>query len=380
MTLKRLIVLVLAVVLVGAPVAQAQAGADSGASAAAAKKKGKKCKKKGKRGGKKKGKKCKKRRGASGGSQGLPGKPVNPNPPDPPVEPDPLLIESLTLAENPLLAGSSGSGQVTLSAPAPAGGQPVTLGSADITRATVPDSVHVAAGQTSASFAVSTTVGPPTSVALTAAIEGSVENVQLDIVDEADLDSVALDYQCFPDTGQTYNSNVVRLNVRAPSDTLVNLASSDPLSLAVPSTVIVPQSSFTGAFSVNTLLTTPAVTVTASYDGVDRTDTASIRDSGSPAPVVSGLVLSPASVVVGDPSTGTVSLDCEAPPGGIVVGLSDNHPLVTLPSTVTIPEGELSAGFTINTDVSGSAGQAVISATTGSTTVQQTLELRDIGT
>ena len=378
--LKRLLLLALAITIVAAPFAES--ASERGPVAGPAKKKGKKCKgkKKGKAGAAtKKGKKCKK---GAGGFPGLPGKPLSPKPPDPPDEPHLLVLQSMSLNENPLLAGTSGSGQVTLDAPAPAGGQAVTLGSGDPSRATVPDSVHVAAGQKTAGFSVNTTAGPDDTVTLTAALGTSTRNVQLDLVEEESLNGLALAYQCFPDDDLVdFGTNVVSLDVPAPTNAVVDLTSSDPFSLDVPATVTVPQGSFTGVFGVDTLQVSPPVTVTATYDGDVMTDAASVRNSGSPNPVAASLLLQPNSVVVGDPSTGRISLDCEAPAGGIQVSLSSNHPGATVPASVTVPAGELSVNFPITTDVGATPGPAQISAQapTGPT-INATLTLRAIGT
>jgi hypothetical protein len=383
--LKRLAPLVIAICVVAAPIAESAAPGDAVAGAAKKGKKGKKCKskKKGKKAGKKA--KCKKQQG-SAGSPGLPGKPVDPNPPAQPAQPDPLQL-SLQLTENPLLGGSSGPGRVTISAPAPAGGQPVTLSSGDLSLATLPDAVHIAAGQTSDTFDVLTfPVDDPTSVILTAAIGTSdVDTAQLDIVDEADLSSVALAYQCFPDEDPPdfFGGNLVSLNVRAPTDTDVALSSSAPTFLSVPPIVTVPEGSFTGGFGVNTLLAIPSVTVTASLAGsIDRTDTARVRNSLSLDPVSSGLSLQPDHVIVGDPSTGTVSLDCEAPAGGTTVSLAAVDPdtmlpypgVTVVPASVLVPAGELSANFTINTVGTAVPGDVLITATPG-VSVDATLTL-----
>lgn len=380
--LKRAPLLLLCAALIAAPGADALAS-EAPPQAGAAKKKSKKKKKKCKRGQKrvkrgKKGKKkvrCVKRKSSSAG---LPGKPVNPKPPD---DPDPLLINAVTLTENPLLAGTSGQGQITLSGPAPSGGQPVTLGSSDPTRATVPDSVHVAAGQKSVSFQVTTTAGPSTAVTLTAALDGSVRQTQLNIVEKESLLGLELDYQCYPSAGLTnFGNNVVSLDVRAPSNVNVTLQSGDPFTLAVPPGVTVPQGSFTGVFGVDTLLATSTpVVVTASYNGVDVQDSATIRDVNSPVPVPAGLTLQPQSIVVGESSVGTVRLDCEAPAGGISVDLDVNYAGVTVPASVLVPAGELSASFPITTLTSTTPGQTDITATAGAS-VQATLTLRAIGT
>ncbi|MBM3668307.1 MAG: hypothetical protein FJW90_12735 [Actinobacteria bacterium] len=381
---KRLPLLLLAALLIAAPTAEAFA-AHGAPLAGAAKKKGKKkkkCKKGQKRVKVKKGKKRSKcvNGEAGSGSAGLPGKPVNPAPPEPPEEPEPLLIETITLSENPLLAGSSGQGQVTLSRAAPSGGQPVTLGSDDPTRALVPDSIHIAQGQSTGSFQIDTTGGSSTAVTLTAAVVGSVRQTQLDIVMKESLLGLELDYQCYPGSGLTdFGANIVSLDVRAPDNVQVALASGDPFSLTVPPSVTIPQGSFNGVFGVNTLAATPAVTVTASYDGIDVQDTASIRETNSPAPVPADLDLQPASIVVGDSSTGIVELDCEAPPGGITVTLDVDYAGVTIPASVLVPEGELSASFPITTVSSTIPGQTDITATAGAS-VQATLTLRAIGT
>jgi trimeric autotransporter adhesin len=380
MTLKRLILLVLAIALVAAPIAES--AVSDAPVAGSAKKKKAKCKKKGKKG--KKGKKCKKKKGTGGGAGGLPGKPVSPTPGDP-DDPDSLLLSGLSLDENPLLAGESGEGQVTIGAPAPAGGQAVTLSSGIPGRAGVPDGVHIAAGQTSANFPITTTAGPNETVTLTAATPSSIRTADLQIVEEESLLGLALDYQCFPDDNlDDFGASTVSLDVKAPDNVSVSLQSDAPTFLAVPPTVIVPDGQFTGAFSVDTFqMTSSPVTVTATYDGEQVTDTATIRDSAtSPNPVPSTLGLSPNSVVVGDPSTGTVNLDCEAPPGGIVVTLGSDHPNAHVPVSVVVPEGDLGATFPITTDLSGTPGQAHISATaTGlGTPIEATLTLRAIGT
>jgi trimeric autotransporter adhesin len=385
--LKRFLLLALALTIVAAPIAEASAA--PGPVAGVAKKKGKKCKGKKKKKGtalsakKKKGKKCKK---GAGGLPGLPGKPLNPDPPNPPPPPVTLTLQSMSLEENPVLAGTAGEGQVTLSAPAPTNGKAVTLSSGVPSRASVPDSVHVAAGQTTATFPITTTAGPNDSIVLTAALGTSTRNATLDIVEEESLNSLELAYQCYPgDDLEDVGGNVVSLDVRAPSDIVVDLDSSDPFTIDVPSTVTVLEGAFNGGFNVDTLqMTTTPVTVTATYDDDVFTDEATVRDETSPDPVASELALQPDSVVVGDPSTGTVSLDCEAPAGGITVNLSSNNAGASVPASVVVQEGDLSANFPITTDVNATPGTAVIRAWTvpgvpPPDEVQADLTLRAIG-
>src|SRR5207248_2929749 len=66
------------------------------------------------------------------------------------------LLGSLTLNPSVLIGGAGSTGTVTLTSAAPAGGAVVTLTSSNLNAATVPASVTVAGGATSASFAVTT--------------------------------------------------------------------------------------------------------------------------------------------------------------------------------------------------------------------------------
>jgi len=64
---------------------------------------------------------------------------------------------------------------------------------------------------------------------------------------------------------------------------------------------------------------------------------------------ISSLSLNPSSVIGGNSSTGTVTLTAPAPGGGAAVSLTSSNGHATLPSSVTVPAGQSSATFTINT-------------------------------
>ena len=265
---------------------------------------------------------------------------------------------------------------VTLDAAAPSGGQQIDLQS-DTARVTLPSYVVVAPGQTNASFPVNTTLGPPVTATLTGSVGASSQTTQLSVVDTASVSSVKLERQCF--TFGPYSSNRVSLDVPAPDDTVVSL-SSDSAGLTVPSGVTVPSGSASAFFSVNAVSDSPSVTVTASLGASQATDTASVSSS-DPATHADDLTVDPDTVVPGGGSTGTVTLDCEAPPGGTTVTLSSADPGVTFDSTgtqsatVNVPEGHLSADFTISTDGALADGVYDVSATAGGVTVPATLTI-----
>ncbi len=329
-----------------------------------------KCKKKAKRAAaaKKKKKKCK-RGGGGGAATGLPGQATHPTttPPKQPTQPPPpaaLKMSSVTVADNPVLATVSTSGQVTISGNAPTGGQSVALQSSVPGRVTVPSSVIVAAGQKTATFPIGTTAGAPVTATLTGSIGTSAKNAQLSVVDTPSVSSVSLERQCFTGPG-SFASNRVTLDVPAPSDTTVDLSSDNPSSLAVPvsGTVTVPSGSKSALFGITTGAPTllGPVTVTATLAPSFKTDTATVSLT-DPTPAVSDLTLDPDSVTIGGTSMGTVTLDCEALSGGTVVTLhSSDTDVATVPSSVTVSQDELSsAPFQIDA-VGG--GTATITAT-----------------
>jgi hypothetical protein len=82
---------------------------------------------------------------------------------DPAASGSPTLA-SLTVNPSSLTGGATSQGTATLSAAAPAGGQTVTLSSSNSAIASVPASVTVGAGATSATFTVATTSVPSSAV------------------------------------------------------------------------------------------------------------------------------------------------------------------------------------------------------------------------
>ncbi len=325
----------------------------------------------------KKGKRRKKKKCGRPSDATLPGQATHSTPTPPPPPPSAPQVSAIGVTDNPVLAGTSTSGHVTLDRVAPTGGQTVTLQSDQPARAVVPASVVVAAGQNSASFSVDTTAGVSVTAALTASIGGGSVNTQLSVVSDPSVASVVLQRQCFSGI-TTFNSNRVTLDIPAPADTSVDLQSSNPLALTVPPTVTVPSGSSSALFGVTTVLPSATVTVTATLGASQASDSASVSAS-SPDPNVTALGLSPDNVTAGNPSTGTVTLDCEAPAGGAVVDLSSSLAGVTVPLNVTVPQDRLSANFPITT-LGTASGDATITATRGPSQQTAVLHVDNLGT
>ena len=88
------------------------------------------------------------------------------------VSPDPnapRLLQSISIAPASVPGGTSATGTVTLSAPAPPNGASITLSTSNASAAQAPGVVNVPAGQTSASFSITTfAVNANTTVTITA--------------------------------------------------------------------------------------------------------------------------------------------------------------------------------------------------------------------
>jgi hypothetical protein len=101
-----------------------------------------------------------------------------------PAPPPPPTLSALTLSPTSVIGGvQSSTGTVTLSGPAPAGGAQVALSSSNTAAAQVPSSVMVAAGATSATFTIGTSVVLiSTSATISASYNGTVRTAGLTVL------------------------------------------------------------------------------------------------------------------------------------------------------------------------------------------------------
>jgi hypothetical protein len=99
------------------------------------------------------------------------------------VTPSPLpTLSSLTLSPSSVTGGNSSTGTVRLSGPAPVGGAQIMLSSSDPGTASVPSSVTVPAGATSATFTVNTSIVlSSTSVTISALYGGNTRTATLTV-------------------------------------------------------------------------------------------------------------------------------------------------------------------------------------------------------
>src|SRR5207248_2840902 len=271
------------------------------------------------------------------------------------------LLGSLTLNPSVSIGGASSTGTVTLTSAAPAGGAVVTLTSDNTNAATVPAAVTVAAGATSASFAVTTkAVTVVTQANITATCVGAFRIVTLTL--NPPLVGVTVTPAAV--RGGVGSTGRVTLGAAAGAGgAVVTLTSNNLNAATVPASVTVPANATTATFAITTkaVIAVKTVTITATYSGLAKTATLTVNP---PAAGLIGVTVNPAAVTGAAGSTGTVTLGAAAPAGAPVMTLTSNNlNAATVPATVTVPANATTVNFAIATKAVAAVTPVTITAT-----------------
>jgi len=281
-----------------------------------------------------------------------------------------LKVKSLRLSPENVSAGGTSTATVTLNDAAPSGGSTVNL-STESTAVTIPSTVVVAAGQNSATFNVVTTaVVDRTKAKIKANLGNENETAELTIEPVVSLSSVSLDPSSVG--GGASTTGVVALSGPAPDGGIsINLSSSQNAA-QVQTSVKVPQGRKMGTFAISTTSVTAitTVTITATLGTVSQTATLTINPLA-----LASLTVHPREIHDGNTATGVVELNSPAGAGGVVVTLSSDNPVATIPATVTIAAGHSSGSFAIGTSSVTTQTTVTLTATVGSTSKTTTLTI-----
>ena len=209
-------------------------------------------------------------------------------------------VTSLTLSPSTVNAGSSSTGTVTLSGAAPTGGALVQLSS--VSPATVPPTVTVPAGATSASFNIGTTsTSSSAQVKVYAVLNttwGAVLTVNPGTPSAPTLSALSLSPASVAGGGSSQGT--VTLTSAAPSGgSVVSLSSSNTAAATVPASVAVAAGSTSRTFTVTTsaVSSSTPVTITGTA-GATRTATLTVTPASPSSPAAPSLV-SPANGATG---------------------------------------------------------------------------------
>lgn len=276
----------------------------------------------------------------------------------------PAVLTGVSVSPTSVVGGNASTGTVTISRPAPVGGTTVTLSASS--GVSVPASVTITEGNTSATFSAGTSgVDTTTNKTITATLDGYGLNTTLTITPASVL---SLSFSPTSVSAGSTSTGTVTLNGQAgPSGTVVNLSSNQTF-VTVPATTPVAANQTSGTFTANTSDpgTTASATVTATFGASNATADLEVTSA-------SGFSVSfnKGSVKGGNALRLTVSLDNPAPVGGTSFTLAGNS-LTSPPASVTVPEGQTSATVTVGTSPTPVDANGIVTVTLGASSKDAT--------
>jgi RHS repeat-associated protein len=277
-----------------------------------------------------------------------------------------ISVLSVSVVPPSATGGSSATATVTLSAPA-ASNTTILLSSDNGGVASVPAAVSVAAGGTTASFAVATSpVSTSTPVTITASFNQYAASAVVTIL-PPQLATVTISPASVASGGTS--TGTVTLTGTAATNTSVTL-SSDTAAATVPQSVTVAVGAASSTFPITTSAsaTNTVATITASLGGVTRQATLLVGVSE-----LSSITVTPSSAINGGTFSAIVTLT-NATPADMTVMLATTDSQVSLPPQITIPSGTSSSSFTINSALTGNgAATETITAMHGAVVRQATI-------
>ena len=232
---------------------------------------------------------------------------------------------------------------------------------------TVPSSVNVLAGQSSASFAATSgAVSGNQSVTVTATMNGVSQQGTISLTAVTQLSSVS----CAPGTVSSpgTSSCTVTLTAAALSAVSVTLLSNNT-SVTVPASVNIGAglSSATFTATAAAVVSNQSAVLTATLDGISRAFT--LTSTAQSSTQLTSLVCAPSILGSNASSTCTITLNTAAA-GAATVSLASNNGLLTVPASIIVPASQSSATFSANSGVV-SGGQSVTVTATWNGQIQQ---------
>jgi len=290
------------------------------------------------------------------------------------ISPAPPAPATLALTNNTLYSGDTTWVQIQLSAAAPAAGAVINLTSSNPAAAPVPASVNMPPNTAWMQFQMQ--VGQVTSltpVTLTATLNSGQATVQFN-VQPPSLKSITMNASTI--SGGAQIGAIVMLNGQAPAGGAVVDFSSDSPSAMPPALATVPAGSSSVSISIptNQVSANTLANITATWNGVSAQSPLTITPQGQPA----SISLSPASVSGISSTFATVTMAAPAATDQIFQISSSNAAASLTANSVTIPAGNTTGGFFINTAAVSAQTLATISVSGGGVTRSATLTLNPV--
>jgi trimeric autotransporter adhesin len=258
---------------------------------------------------------------------------------------NPPSLSALTLNPASVIGGNPSIATIQISGAAPLGGVVVALTSSNVAVASLPANVTVPAGATSTTATITTAAVSANTTASVTATYGTTFSASLAItVQSVTFSSITLNPTSV--RGGVSSTATASLGAAAPAGGVRIALSSNNAAAQVPPTLTIPAGATSGTFSVTTspVAANASATISGSYGTITRNAILTIT-----AAALSGSSVSPAALIGGASSTGTVTLNGQAATDA-VVSLSSNKISAIVPPSVTVPAGQSSATFKITTN------------------------------
>jgi hypothetical protein len=285
-----------------------------------------------------------------------------------------LWVTGLALKPSTVAGGAASTATVTLNAPAPAGGASVQLSA--MSPATVPATLTVPAGATTATFNVSTTAVTATTQAKVWALLNTTWGAVL---------TVESGGASTPGTPATPSLIAPASGARVTLP--VTLDWNEVTNAATYQVQVDDSNSFSSPRTIDTTVTNSQLTTASlsnrqywwrvrgrNSNGVagswSSVRSFTVQAPSTTTPTLASLSVSPSSVVGGSANAqATATLSAAAPSGGVVVSLSSsNTAAATVPASVTVPAGATSATFTVTSKAVTTSTNVTLGGSFGGTT------------
>lgn len=270
-------------------------------------------------------------------------------------------LSAVALNPSSVLGGGSSTGTVTLSAAAPSGGASVAL-SDNASAVTVPASVMVPSGSTSASFTVTTiNVSSVTTASVSAAYGGTTRSASLTV--NPPTTTLAAPSLISPanDAQPAQPVTLDWADVSGATSYRIQIDDASTFSAPFVTDQLVTQSQFTAGTLPSTRHWWRVQALNANGSAGAWSATRRFTPQSAPAAAaLSTIALSPSSVVGGNTVQGTATLSAAAPNGGAVVTLTSSHAAAVVPASVNVAAGSVSANFQVATSSVASSTTATI--------------------
>jgi len=282
-------------------------------------------------------------------------------------------LSSFTISPASVLGGRTFSGAVALTAPAPSGGVSIAIAS-DSNTVRPPETVNIPFNQSGATFTIPTSaVSSVVDATVTATLRGVTMDAKVRVLPPM---SISLDSTTAVG-GSTVNGTITLGDPAPIGGASIVLSSNNSTLATVPVTVAIPAGQSSGTFRVTTSsVNAPSnVIIGANYQGISQSVTLTVTPQ--PAPVLSSISVSPATVTGGNTSQGLITLSAAAGLGGERVTLQSSLPLVAqIPPFLIVPQGSTTATFTIQTTPVINTQAVVITATLAGASKNAVLTVR----